>query len=68
MDKCSSENHGQHLCKLYGKGVAKDSPEASSFRWRTQANVCMGAAHENFLHSEGYRGYARRRGDRNRHS
>ena len=40
MNKCSCENHDQHLCKLYGEGMHKDSPDQYAHLVRNPEYVC----------------------------
>jgi hypothetical protein len=40
MDKGSCEHHDQHLCKLYGAGAAKDTPDQYAHLVRDPQFVC----------------------------
>ncbi len=40
MNNGSCENHDQHLCKLYGEGVAQDNPDQYAHLVRDPQFVC----------------------------
>ena len=40
MQQCSSGQHDQHLCKLYGEGIHKNDPEKYAHLVRDPKFVC----------------------------